>query len=87
MAVMVSKSSGMVPGARKVFKSTVEITLDVVLPGDRKQLRLQRGVIPASVLRNMLLSWRPKGRRQRKKGRAAKRTGKACAERRKAARL
>ena len=47
---------GTAAGARRTFKATVYISLAVALPGERgKLLRLQRGVIAASVLRDMLL--------------------------------
>ena len=51
-AVGLNPKNGTADGARKTFKATVEISLAVALPGKRGDpLRLQRGVISASVLR------------------------------------
>ena len=59
-SVGLNPKNGTAAGARKSFKATVEVTLAVALPGERGELpRFQRGVISATVLRDMLMSLRP----------------------------
>ena len=73
LTVGLDHKNGTAAGARKSFKATVEVTLAVALPGERGESpRLLRGVISASVLRDMLGSLRPKGRGSRHR---RKRTG------------